>query len=83
MQSDSMLGIMRARAQHEVETEEPQSTYAPGLTAPELVRLLEEYEASPSDAHLDRLAVEYDVDRASLGRLVKFVRAPDDQPLTT
>ena len=47
----------------------------------ELVRLLEEYRGAPSNATLDQLAIDYDIDRAVLQRLVRFVSVPDEQPL--
>lgn len=78
-QSDTMIGILQARAQHEGEDPD---VPAPGLTAPELVRLLDEYRDAPSSHTLDRLAVEYDVDRAALGRLVQFVGVPEEQPIS-
>ena len=46
-----------------------------------MVRLLEEYRANTHPSTLDRLAVEYDVDRAALGRLVQYVSVPDEQPV--
>ncbi|WFD20578.1 hypothetical protein MCAP1_002825 [Malassezia caprae] len=52
-----------------------------GLSASEVLHLLEDYKAAPSSATLDRLAVEYDVDRTLIGKLVQFVRAPEEQPL--
>lgn len=79
-QSDAMIGILKARAEHEGEQEN--SARPASLSAPELVRLLEEYKQVPTDATLDRLAIEYDVDRTPLGRLVRFVHAPDEQPIT-
>ena len=77
-QSDAMLGILQARAQHEGEDA---AQPAAGLSAPELVRLLEEYRGAPKDATLDQLAIDYDIDRAVLARLVRFVSVPDEQPL--
>ena len=68
-----MMGIMDARARIEMDEA---SDGSPGLTASELVRLLEEYKAEPH--RLDQLATEYAVDRAKLHRLVRFVSVPDD-----
>lgn len=73
-----MLGILQARAQNEGEDA---AAPAAGLSAPELVRLLEEYRGAPSNATLDQLAIDYDIDRAVLQRLVRFVSVPDEQPL--
>jgi hypothetical protein len=77
-QTNPMLGIIEARARSEPEDEFQRG---PGLTASEMVRLLEEYRANTHPSTLDRLAVEYDVDRAALGRLVQYVSVPDEQPV--
>ena len=66
-----MMGILHARVRNEREEEEGT---APGLTAGELVRLLTEYREDP--AKLDTLAMEYDVDRDQLRRLVLVVSVP-------
>lgn len=68
-----MVGIMDARARNEMDEA---SDGPPGLTASELVRLLEEYKAEPG--RLDQLATEYAVDREKLYRLVRFVSVPDE-----
>lgn len=74
-----MLHVIRARAMAD-----PADETAPtiqGLSASEILHLLTDYKASPSSETLDRLAVEYDVDRTLIGKLVRFVHAPEEQPL--
>ena len=66
-----MMGILHARVRNEREEEEGT---APGLTAGGVVRLFSEYREDP--AKLDTLAMEYDVDRDKLRRLVQFVSVP-------
>lgn len=74
----SMLDIMNARAHSEPEAAHD---HVQGLSASELVRLLEEYQTSPTPAQLDKLAVAYDVPRDRLTSLVAYVQAPAGQPL--
>ncbi|WFD43595.1 hypothetical protein MPSI1_002258 [Malassezia psittaci] len=78
--SPIMMNILRARAQHEGQELAPG---APGLSASDLVRLLEEYRMSKTEKTLDQLAVGYDIDRDQLARLVRFVDVPDEQPMPT
>lgn len=67
-----MLGILHARVQNEhLESNEG---IAPGLSAGELSRLLEEYRIDPTK--LNQLALEYDVGADKLRRLVRYVAAP-------
>ena len=78
IQSPIMTNILRARAQHEGHELAPG---APGISASDLVRLLEEYRMSRTEKTLDQLAVGYDVDRDQLARLVRFVDVPEEQPM--
>ncbi|KOS13499.1 hypothetical protein Malapachy_0031 [Malassezia pachydermatis] len=78
--SSTMLNIMQVRAQQEPDDTDKR-TVTPGLSASEAVRLLCEYQDHPTEATLERLAVEYDVDKATLSRVVKHVRASEEQPL--
>lgn len=77
--SSTMLNIMQVRAQQEPDDTDKR-TVTPGLSASEAVRLLCEYQDHPTEATLERLAVEYDVDKATLSRVVKHVRASEEQP---
>ena len=74
-----MLHVIQARAMTEPTDERPPAVQ--GLSASEVLQLLVEYKSTPSSETLDRLAVEYDVDRALIGKLVQFVHAPEEQPL--
>lgn len=74
-----MLHVIQARAMTEPTDEKPAAVQ--GLSAGEVLRLLADYQAAPSSETLDRLAIEYDVDRPLIGKLVQFVQAPEEQPM--
>ncbi|WFD28450.1 hypothetical protein MNAN1_003461 [Malassezia nana] len=76
--SGTMLHVMQARSQTEPTEETPLAVQR--LSASEILRLLTEYQARPSSQALDQLAVEYDVDRELLGKVVRYVHAPEEQP---
>ena len=82
-----MLNILDVRMKQDRAERKPKDLFAaaeqptPGLTSSELVRLLQEYQTSPTQQQLERLAVEYDADAKLLEGVAKWVRVPERQPM--
>ena len=74
-----MLNILDVRMKQDRAERKPKDLFAaaeqptPGLTSSELVRLLQEYQTSPTPQQLERLAVEYDADAKLLEGVAKSV----------